>query len=168
MLLPRPIGRILALGAVVLIMVGLLAFVNKAPVSNDPAPFVSIIGGGTASGERLNNSGNSYVPMLTSGTNLGSEALAQQSMPIDGKVSNLYVRLHIPPGASKKFTFVVRKNGASGALTCEISGSVDTTCSDLTNTLTFVVGNLISMEATAVGIPNRADMRWTAKFAAEP
>lgn len=151
---------ILAMGAIV----GLMAFVNAAP----PEANVSIIGGGTDDGERLNSSGSTFVPMLTAGADFASEGAEQQLMPVAGEVSNLYIRLHIAPGVGNKYTFVVRKNGADGGPTCEVAGAVDKTCSDLTNTATFVVGDLISIEAEAVSVPNRADMRWTAMFVADP
>ena len=158
------IRTILLPGMVTLAIVGLMAFVNPAP----PESNVSIIGGGTALGERLNNSGNSWVPMQTAGTEFASEAPEQQVMPVAGEVSNLYIRLHIAPGAGKKFIFVVRKNGSDGAITCEVAGAVDTTCSDLTNTVTFAVGDLITIQAEALSLPSRADMRWTAMFVADP
>jgi len=158
------IRKILSLGLVVLAIVGLMAFVNAVP----PVSNVSIIGGGTDDGERLNSSGSSYVPMLTAGADFASEGAEQQVMPVAGEVSNLYIRLHIAPGAGNKFIFVVRKNGSDGGLTCEVAGAVDKTCSDLTNTVTFVVGDLINIEAEAVSVPNRPDMRWTAMFVADP
>lgn len=161
------IRKILPLGLVILAMVaivGLMGFVNAAP----PEANVSIIGGGTDNGERLNNSGSSFVTMFASGTDFASESVEQQVVPVAGEVSNLYIRLHIAPGAGKKFVFVARKNGADGGLTCEVAGATDTTCSDLTNTVTFVAGDLIDIEAEAVGTPTRPDMRWTAMFVADP
>ena len=117
------------------------------------------MGGGTG-GTNLANGADRFVAMMSGNVN-ASESVVQLDVPVASTFSNLYVRLNASPGASKTYTFVVRKNGVDTALTCAISGAA-TACSDTVNTVTFVVGDLISIRATPTSSPTARSMQWSA------
>lgn len=100
-----------------------------------------------------------------------NEGDVEQAMPVAGTVSNLFVRLNAAPGtggdaATDSFTFTVRKNQTGTSITCTITGTTDTTCSDTTNSETFAQGDLISIETTPTNSPGGRQVRWTLKFVA--
>jgi hypothetical protein len=105
----------------------------------------------------------SYVGLFA--TNLsGTELRVQNIIPANGTLKNFFVFIENAPGSGDSWTFVVRKNGVSSAVTCVISGSTATSCSDLTHTETFAPGDLISIKITHGGSPTNARMQWTALF----
>ena len=58
----------------------------------------------------------------------------------------------------------VRQNGANSSVVCTILETA-TTCSDTSHTVTFAVGDLISVGvAPSVSNPNARAMHWTAQF----
>ena len=123
-----------------------------------------IIGGGTGL-NTLDKNSVSYVPMFNAGVS-NAEGEVQQFLPTAGTVSDFYVILNTNPGNGKSYTFVVRWNGADTPVpvTCTISGT-DTTGSDLTNSVDFDAGDLISIMVTpSAAKPTLASMSWTAKF----
>jgi outer membrane protein assembly factor BamB len=139
---------------------GLATF--STTIASQPA---SIIGGGTGMNDLSRNS-IQYVPMFDTGLS-DTESDVQQAMPVAGTVSNFYVNLDGSPSSGNSYTFVVRKNGADTAVTCDISGT-DTTGSDLSNSVSFNVGDYISIMVTPATMPMARSMRWTAQFSPSP
>jgi hypothetical protein len=92
------------------------------------------------------------------------EARVQNIMPTAGTVKNFYAFVENAPGAGASWTFTVRKNGANTALGCQISGAATQTCSDTTDSVSFVAGDLISVIVTSAGGPTNARGQWTATF----
>lgn len=113
----------------------------------------------------LPTSGSSAtIYSLFGNTNLAS------TMPADGVVGlNFYVRLSAAPGSGLTFTFTLDKNGSPGAVTCAISGTTATTCSDTTHSVTYAQGDTIDLRATVTGgnWPGASHtVTWTVKDAA--
>jgi len=63
-----------------------------------------------------------------------------------GTIKNLIVFTGVAPGAGESYVYTVRQNQADSAITCTISGATDKTASDLVNTLTVAVGDIISIK----------------------
>jgi hypothetical protein len=81
-----------------------------------------------------------------------SAAEANVSVPLpSGTASKLVVSLTAAPGAGGSVTIRIRKNGVNTALTCTVSGSTATTCTDKVNSVTFSDGDLLSILYTKVG-----------------
>jgi hypothetical protein len=85
------------------------------------------------------------------------------SIPTDGTISNFYVLLSGPPGTGKSWEFVVHNGTIDTGVTCAIQGSA-TSCTDLTNTATFVAGDHLSIRVTGSGSPAARLARWTGLF----
>ena len=134
---------------------GMIEFTTSA---SEP-PFA--IGGGTGLNDLDRHSAN-YVPMFNAGVS-SSESDIQQPMPVAGTLSNFYAILDGSPGNGNSYTFIVRKNGTDTTVTCTISDT-DTISSDLTNSVDFDAGDLISIMATPASNPAASSMRWTAQF----
>jgi hypothetical protein len=58
---------------------------------------------------------------------------------------------------------VIRKNGASSGINCQITGSA-TACTDPTNSLAFAAGDRVSILATESGSPSGASATFTAQY----
>lgn len=126
-----------------------------------------MVGGGTGS-LQLSSFSIRYVPMFDSQA-ASTESAAQQGVPVGGTLSELRVRLDGSPGfpgSWKSYTITVRKNGVSTAVSCTIQDAA-VSCSDESDTVTFVADDLISISVTPSGTPTARTMRWTAKFAAQ-
>jgi hypothetical protein len=122
----------------------------------------TIIGGGTG-GSTLSRSGNNYIPLFFSDADSQESAVAQ-TVPLAATLSNFYVHLSGAPGPGNSYTFTVRRNGGNTTVTCTISGSSATTCSDTTHTQAFDAGDTISIESVPLSNPSNASMHWTATF----
>ena len=141
------------------------------PGANHPHGAVAqIIGGGTG-GLSLSTAGERFVPMFDGDID-SDESEMQQAMPIEGEVSDFYVRLEgnaTTTASTDNYVFTVRNGGDPGAdaLTCTIVGE-DDECEDTpgTHLQCFEVGDLISVRV----LPNDTgdlfgrEMHWTAKF----
>lgn len=69
---------------------------------------------------------------------------------------NLYIQANTNPGVGKNFVFVVRKNGVSTALTCTISGAASSSASDLTHSVSYSAGDVISIQVVTDSGSNSA------------
>jgi hypothetical protein len=80
-----------------------------------------------------------------------------------GTLDRLYVNMSAAPGAGKSFTFTIFKNGASTGVTCQVSTAA-LNSSDLSNSITVVAGDLISIQSVPSGAPStttaKISMRW--------
>lgn len=77
------------------------------------------------------------------------------------KIRKLRVLLTGAPGASKSYTFNIRKSLAAGNNTITISGASDISGIDSTNTDTFVVGDSIDIQCVPAGTPTVRDAAWS-------
>ena len=119
-----------------------------------------IVGGGNP-GSNI-NVGN-FTPMFTSGQG-SDEADFQDVMTVAGTISQFFVRQGTATGAGRNNVWTLRKNGSVTALTCTVPAAA-TTCSDTTNSVSFSVGDLISVQLTAgAGGGTNTPANWTAKF----
>ncbi|MBJ7348818.1 MAG: collagen-like protein, partial [Thermoleophilaceae bacterium] len=104
--------------------------------------------------------------------NAGSvEAFHQWSAPAAGTLSKLIIRLEPNLVASSNYVYTVRRNGSAPALTLTCTqglGTVSTVqiCTDLTHTVTFAAGDLLSIEAkpSATQPTNNLSGNWSAIF----
>jgi hypothetical protein len=75
-------------------------------------------------------------------------------------MGTLSVKMLSAPGSgaggssSDNYVFNVRKNGANTGITCTVTGTSATTCSDATHTVAVAVGDLISLQAVAGNGPS--------------
>ena len=96
-----------------------------------------------------------------------TEATVQSIVAAAGTVENFFVLVENAPQSGRSWTFILRRNGVSTAVTCTIFGdNLLRTCSDTTNTAAFVAGDLISVRVVAAGLtPTNTVAQWTAQFA---
>jgi len=123
-----------------------------------------VIGGGTGVGTNLVNGATVFMSMYNSGSN-ATESLVQQAMPVAGTLKNFFLRRDTPLAGGTSIAYTVRKNGADTAVTCTITTvSGASTCSDLTHSVAFAAGDLISIGAVRTGTPTTQPTRWTAQY----
>lgn len=91
--------------------------------------------------------GTVYLPFQGSVPALASEALAQQTMPIQTQVIDLYCTI----AATSSMTFTVRHNGVSTNLACVIAGG--TSCHDITEADSFAAtaGDTLDYQVVVTG-----------------
>ena len=80
---------------------------------------------------------------------------AEMVVPVSGVLKILYSRVSANPnngGGTQSYTFTVRLNGADTAITCAASETTPT-CSDVTNEVSVVAGDLINLEVVSSGTP---------------
>jgi hypothetical protein len=125
-------------------------------------PASQVIGGGTGVGTNLGV--NAFMSMFNSGSST-TESQVQQPMPVAGTLKNFIVRRDAALSAATQIVYTVRKNGVDTAVTCTItfvSGAL--TCSDLTHSVVFAAGDLISIGTVRTGTPAQQPTRWTAQY----
>src|SRR3989344_877790 len=93
-------------------------------------------------------------------TNVGN---LMSAFPVAGTLSSLYVKVATVPGGVTTRTFTIRKNQVATALTCTID-SAQTTCNDLSNTITFAVGDTVDIFHTDTGTPANSAAGWSVVF----
>jgi hypothetical protein len=120
-----------------------------------------IIGGG-GTGTSIGNS-NTFLGLLMDGSNT-TESLVQQVVPVAGTLSDFNIRTDGNPGTGDSWTFTVRADGANSTVTCPISGSTATSCSDVTHSATIPAGSLLSIGVAKGGSPTGRTAHWTAKL----
>lgn len=74
-------------------------------------------------------------------------------------LKKLYVDCVTAPGASKSYDYTLQQNGASSALTVNVTGAATTTANDTTHTVTFSAGDNLSLKATPTGTPSITALR---------
>ena len=87
-------------------------------------------------------------------------------IPADGTIANFYVTLSGAPGTGKSWTFVVQNGATDTDVTCTIQGSA-TSCTDVTNSATFLAGDQLSIRVTGLGNPTQRIAQWTGLFLPE-
>ncbi len=104
---------------------------------------------GSAIGGNYANAGTNRFLVPWDTTTTGTEANANVPLP-QGTAERLIVSLTTAPGVGHSATITVRKNGANTALTCTVAGT-DTSCSDVSDAVTFADGDLLSVLYTESG-----------------
>lgn len=93
-----------------------------------------------------------------------NENVVVQVDPGGGTWSNLNVKLNGAPGAAKSYQFLFRTNFSSANITCTISGTSATTCSDVSDSSTTVAGDLVSIEIIPTGTPTAIKAFWSIQY----
>jgi hypothetical protein len=97
-------------------------------------------------------------------TRFSSETAIQETLQSAGTVSNLRVYLTGSAGSGDSYTFVVRRDPAGAAgpsdtgITCTVSGSSESDCTDTTHSQVFSAGDAISLVATENNNPTTQSM----------
>ena len=93
-----------------------------------------------------------------------SDALANQIMPIGGVFKNLRIRLSGAPGTGKSVVITLYKNGVASALSV-LASDAATTGVDLSDQVSVVAGDTISIAAIPTNTPAAVTVRWSMEFA---
>lgn len=104
---------------------------------------------GTSTGTPSAGAAN-YVPFVFTSANNWSNAINsgfEQPLPHAITLDNFRVKIATAPGATKNNVFTVYKNGVATALTVTINGT-NTTGQDLTHSVSFAAGDLITLQMT--------------------
>jgi hypothetical protein len=129
-------------------------------------PTGSIIGG-TTFNNNLPGGSDTFVTLFADFSN--TETDVEHAMPVAGALSMLFVRITGnlgTAGSGHSYTITVRQNETDTAVSCVILETA-TSCTDATNTVTFAVGDLLSLRVSpSAGAPGR-QLRWSAKFSAQ-
>lgn len=88
---------------------------------------------------------------------LAAESQRKQVIPIASTLSSLRISISVAPGSGKSRVFTIRKNGSATSLSCTISDT-NTSCEDITNSVSLVAGDYISLEQAPSGTPTAG--RW--------
>lgn len=91
--------------------------------------------------------------------NATTEANVSDIAPMAFTLDKLYVRVAGPPGAGTSWDATLYKNGNPTSVTCQIADTA-TTCTDPTNSETFVAGDTLSMFFDATGAVVNRQMNW--------
>lgn len=97
-------------------------------------------------------------------TRFGSETAIQEVLSSAGTVSNLRIYLTGPAGSGDSYTFTVRRDPAGAAgpsdtgITCTVTGSSSSECSDFAHSQAFAPGDAISIVATDGNSPSAQSM----------
>lgn len=102
-----------------------------------------------------------YVPYGATATT--TVAHASTTMPTSGTIDKLYVNLSGSPGAGDSFIITLFKNGVSSGVTCTVS-ETNTSCNDLTNTVSLTAGDAIAIEISPTGSPTARAVKWGMRF----
>lgn len=78
---------------------------------------------------------------------------AATPMSTSGTVTGLSVTRASAPGVGTSYAFTLWKNGSGTGLTCTTSGAVATTCTDPTNSVSYVPGDTLAWESLPTGSP---------------
>lgn len=112
----------------------------------------------TSAARYIHVSGGSARPTATTETDVA------QIIPISGTFKNLYIKLSGSPGSAKSYTFTLMKNGVAQAVTCAVSGSTDTSASDIANSFSVSSGDLVSLKIVPSGTPSALMVSWGVSF----
>lgn len=111
-------------------------------------------------GSNLTTGATSYI--YPYGHVSGSDATVTNRtvlVPEAGTISKLRVLLDGAPGAAKSYTFTLYVNGSASALTCAVSGAVDTSAEDITNSVSVSAGDALSLQCVPAGTPTARGFR---------
>ncbi len=126
------------------------------------------MGPGILGGNTGGNWASSF--MTTYGTFFGGvdstvvHANVRQVLAVGGTASNLQIKISQAPGSGNQWKLTLCKNGSATGVTCTISGSSATACSDASHTASFSAGDTISMEIDPSSEPIGAAMSWSVQY----
>lgn len=109
-------------------------------VQSDNSSNISMVLSGTA--VNLTAAATNYVPIQGRGID-GTATNEQGVVPTDGTFKNAYVLLSGSPGSTKNYVATLYKNGSPTALVVTVSGAVNTTGNDTSNTVSVVAGDIL-------------------------
>jgi len=119
----------------------------------------TIIGG--SSGVTMTTGATTFMGLFTVAS--ATESVVQVPVQTSGTISNFDARTSATPGAGNTWAFTLRKNGASTAITCSITGA-STQCADSSNSVSFAAGDLLTIQIVPTSGPTASIGRWTAKL----
>jgi hypothetical protein len=119
----------------------------------------SMIFGGGSGTSNLSNTASNFMPAGAFGVQTTS-APVQIPIPLGGVVNNLQVRLSGNPANGRSYTFTVLRNGVASGLTCTVSGSSATSCTD-TDATVWSAGDTIALQSTPSGTPTSRTATWS-------
>ncbi len=79
-----------------------------------------------------------------------NEGLVPFGVPVGGTLRNMYAKSGAAPTGSESYTFTLRKNGVSQALTCRTLGGASAS-QDIAHSVTVVAGDLITVQLVVTG-----------------
>lgn len=97
----------------------------------------------------------------------GSSATENQiSLPLPaGTLQTLQVQASAAPGAAKNYVATVRKNGVDTTLTCTINGASTSYGSDITHTVAYSIGDVMSVKIVTDAASATANFNFSAQLA---
>jgi hypothetical protein len=119
-----------------------------------------IFGGGSGTQSLNTAAGSTYVAAGAFGTSTSSSSAVAVPIPISGIVNNLQVRLSGVAGNGRQYLFTVLRNGSASGLTCTVSGSSATTCTDTDSTV-WGAGDTIALQSTPSSNPTARTVTWS-------
>lgn len=84
--------------------------------------------------------------------------------PFTGVIRNLRAKVLVAPGVGDTWTFTVRVNAAATSVTAAITGAVQTTATDTTNSVSVTAGDLICCEMLETGACAATRAAWSAEY----
>lgn len=105
----------------------------------------------TYSGPSLTFSGTLYFPIGGGGLSSSVESNVDIDSPAATTIQSMTVQMSAAPGVGNSITYTWRKNSADTPLTCTISGSSSTSCSDTTHSFTTAALDLLDIKVVTTG-----------------
>ena len=109
----------------------------------------------------INTSGNDWIGVGDGGR---AEEIQRVPSPVNGTIRGLQVRLSGNAGNAggtiQRYTFVLRVNGSSTALTCVIQEATNV-CSDTMNSVAITQGDAFALQSTGSGSPTARSVTWS-------
>ena len=125
-------------------------------------PNTSLLGGSVSNATANQTTYSAPFMGFTSST----QSSVEQRMPVGGTVDQFAVRLSNDPGSSpNSWAFTVMNATTASTVTCSISGT-SVSCNDLTHSVSFAAGDLLSIRLVPNSDPDNTSVRWTARFTA--
>jgi len=121
------------------------AYFTMMATTEDNKSFFTFTTPSTAAAIYLSMSGDANID--------STEQDTQIPVPTNGTLKNLYVKVSAAPSEGKSYTYTIRKALANTSLTCTIANT-DTSCSDLSNSVSLSPGDLINISITTSGTPS--------------
>jgi hypothetical protein len=127
-------------------------------------PNTSLLGGSVSSATANQTTYSAPFMGFTSST----QSSIEQRMPVGGTLDQFAIRLSNDPGSSpNSWAFTVMNATTASTVTCSISGT-GVSCNDLTHSVSFAAGDLLSIRLVPNSDPDNTSVRWTARFTAAP
>lgn len=110
-----------------------------------------------------------YYPVMGGGTLLATSSTDTviQIVSANGKLHDLHVEISGTPGGGNSYAFTLYVNNTATALTCTISGAVDTTCADTSNQVSVSAGDEVFLEVVPTSSPTTRFSEWTMTFSGD-